>query len=486
MQHADRHMQRPSRLRQRLAVGLVVALAGIGGVELAWAGPPRPPPAPTAPAAAAAGDDAATRIARRLAAQIAASVARVRELPWRKPVDIGVHDPESLRQVAVAEVERGTGLEGLRRIGRAWAALGLVPESPTLDQSWLALLQAQVAGFYLPGSGVLRVSRAVVPVGVQLPNPFAGLFGSAEDKLRFVMAHELVHALGDQRWDFERFARDRPGETDLEMAIAAVVEGDATLAGLAWAMQDRGQAMTPMMLFAAGESVAWLLNKAMALARLGLLPDGGGLDRAPRALAERLVFPYVGGTALCVAAGQRLAGWRGVDALYGRPPLSTEQVLHPAKIWDPAAFDPPIRLGWPSPPALRALGGRPVASDVLGERLVAVLLARTLGDDAAAQAVEGWGGDRLELWCGASNCAAVWATFWDRGADAARMARLLPKAVAAAAPTPWSWHHDGRWLVGVASADPGVQRTLGPWIVAHAKRRPLTRLPENALRQRKR
>ena len=426
---------------------------------------------------AAASSDAATRIARRLGAQIAASVAKVRELPWRRPVDIGVHDPASLRDVAVAEVERGTGMDGLRRLGQAWAALGLMPAAPPLDQAWLALLQAQVAGFYLPGSGVLRVSRAVVPVGVQLPNPLAGLLGSTEDKLRFVMAHELVHALGDQRWNFEAFARDRQGETDLEMAIAAVVEGDATLAGLAWAMRDRGQVAPPAALFAAGESVAWLLGKAIALARLGLLPDGGGLDRAPRALAERLVFPYVAGTALVVAAGGRVGGWSGVNALYTRPPLSTEQVLHPEKIWDPKRFDPPIRLSWPVHRRLRAMQAKRVASDVLGERMIAVLLERSIGEDRAALAARNWAGDRLELWCAPAGCTAIWATLWDREVDAERLSRLVPAAMRRAAPSPWVWHRDGRWLVGVQSGDAALQKDLPTWIVAHAKRRPLLRLP---------
>ena len=433
---------------------------------------------PAQEASAADEHDAATRIARRLGAAIAVSVAKVRELPWRRPVDIGVHDPDSLRKVAVDEVERGTGLHGLRRLGRAWATLGLVPRDLGLDKAWLALLQAQVAGFYLPGSGVMRVSRAVVPVGVQLPNPFAGLFGSSEDKLRFVIAHELVHALGDQRWDFRRFARDRPGETDLEMAIAAVVEGDATLAGLGWAMQDRGHTTPPEALFVAGDSVAWLLGKAMSLARLGLLPDGGGLDRAPRALAERLVFPYVGGTTLVVAAGARVMGWGGVNALYARPPLSTEQVLHPEKILDPKRLDPPIRLRWSVPVALRRSGARLVASDVLGERLIAVILERTHSEEGAARAARNWGGDRLELWCADARCTAIWATVWDTQADAARLARLLPTAVGRSAPSPWAWHQQGRWLVGVASDDPALGDGLAGWIVGHARQTPLLRLPK--------
>lgn len=376
-----------------------------------------------------AADGAAGRVVRTLAARIGAEVARLRGLRFSRPVEVGVHDDASLRRFAEAELRRNGGAAAQRAQSDAWVRLGLLPPGADLLRDTLALLQAQVAGFYVPGGRALRIARGLVPLGPQWPNPLHLLTGSPEDKLAFVMAHELVHAVGDQRWNLKRLTRERRGETDVEIAVACLVEGDATIGGLAYAMAERSGAFDISDLFLGGGQIGWILEAAMKLARRGLLPDGGGLDRAPAALAERLVFPYVGGTRLALAAGDGgprseggsfPPGWDGVDDLYRDPPRSTEQVLHPERLLE--VRDDPQRLTLRVPARLLPRGARLRWHDILGELMVRTLLRAGLAEAEADAAADGWDGDLLLHWrARAGQDALVWLSVWD-SADEARQA----------------------------------------------------------------
>ena len=382
--------------------------------------------------------DAASRIVVGLATEIAASVASLRGLRFRWPVEVGVHDDASLRAFAGAELERDGGRAWRAAQSAAWIRLGLLPPGTDLLAETLSLLQAQVAGFYVPGKRALRIARGQVPVGPQFPNPLHLLTGTPEEKLRFVMAHELVHALGDQRWDLKRLTAERHGETDVELAIAGLLEGDATIAGLAWAMREREPAFDLAGLFVGGDAVTWLLEAAIRLARRGLLPDGGGLDRAPAALAETLLFPYVAGSRLVLLAGSGLRradgrrfapGFAGVDALYDDPPRSTEQVLHPERLLQQR--DDPVRLSPKLPARLLPRGARLLHRDVLGELLLRTLLRRRLPEPLADAAADGWDGDVLVHYGRpgdpAEQSVLLWLVVFDSGADAAEALRALQR-----------------------------------------------------------
>lgn len=435
-QRPDRHDDRPrtsdpSSLRRAsalLAACSCFALQVIASPRLATAAPP----VDAQVLAPAKDDGAAGRLVRSLAQAIVRDVAAVRGLPLRRPIEVGVHDDESLRGFVLAELRKDGGTARRAALSLAWSRLGLLPPGTDLLGETVQLLQAQVAGFYVPGVFALRVARGLVPLGPQWPNPLHLLTGTPEEKLRFVMAHELVHALGDQRWDLQRASRERPGETDVELASSALVEGDATVAGLAWAMQDRSPLFDPAGLFLGGDNVTWILELAMKLARRGLLPDAGGLDRAPAALAESLLFPYVAGTRLVLAAGagRRVGGRRlppgfaGVDALYEAPPISTEQVLHPERLL--GTRDDPVRIQLRVPRKLLPRRARLAAQDIIGELLFRVLLRATLPDAEADRAAEGWDGDLLLHWQAKSGeDALLWISVWDTDEDAAEAEAAL-------------------------------------------------------------
>jgi hypothetical protein len=230
------------------------------------------------------------------------------------------------------------------------------------EQTMYDLLEEQVAGFYDPDAKQLFIADWLGS-GVQGPT----------------LAHELVHALQDQHYDIAARTHHTHGQGDAQIAMMAVLEGDATLAMFDFAGGGRGVQIEP--------------ERADMLFKLNVLASFSQpkLSSAPRALRETLLFPYRRGFTMCVRAYRDGGGYPGIDALLSMPPSSTEQVLHPAKL---ASREPPVLVNVPS-------GALPnyvvMHDDVLGELNTQLFLAEKLPDDEAEQGAAGWGGDRAVL-----------------------------------------------------------------------------------------
>jgi hypothetical protein len=141
---------------------------------------------------------------------------------------------------------------------------------------------------------------------------------------------------------------------------------------------------------------------AAALGAPGLFDVPG----APPVVRDQLVQPYLAGLTFARAVWAR-GGGEALREAWGRPPESTEQVLHPAKFFSrekPRVVAPVV--GAPS-------GARLVSEGVLGE-----MLLRTLVEGAGLAATEGWGGDGWRLWDVGGRTALAWRSEWDRAADA--------------------------------------------------------------------
>ena len=236
--------------------------------------------------------------------------------------------------------------------------LGLIDSSVDLRAVSASVFSEDVAGYYDPRTKRMRTVRGAA----------TGTRVMAE----MVLAHELTHALEDQRYGLG--LEDAGGSDDAALARLALVEGSAS--ELMYAYTERH--------FTREETLGGVLGSAFA--------DTGSL---PGFLQAQLVFPYTGGQAFVSALRERAGGrWTLVDlAERTRPPVSTEQVLHPEK-W--VSFEPPqpVRTG-----AAEVLGDgwERAARGTLGEFATRELLARA-GGGGSADAAAGWGGDRYELW----------------------------------------------------------------------------------------
>ena len=123
---------------------------------------------------------------------------------------------------------------------------------------------------------------------------------------RATVAHEAIHALQDQEWDLNALKDAIPDEElDRELALRALVEGDATLGMSMWISR---------------------FGADLADAEPPDIPEGASLEELPPVLAQSLISPYLDGFTFLIGPFGR-HGWDAVDAIWSRPPVSTEQIL---------------------------------------------------------------------------------------------------------------------------------------------------------------
>jgi hypothetical protein len=274
---------------------------------------------------------------------------------------------------------------------------GLAPAGFAYRPFLIKLLTEQVAGYYDPKAREFHLADWLELDG-QKP----------------VMAHELTHALQDQHFNLQRFEKWPRGDSDAELAAHALVEGDATLA------------MTVYM----------TRNPFIALAFARSLQSGISTEqfnRAPRALRETLIFPYLQGMEWATYV-HRKGGWSMVSKAYTRLPQSTEQILHPEKYFSNEA---PVKVVLPdltsvlssakSTAVIRrrsavrpAAAWRRVEHDVNGEWGYYLILDEYLkAPTESKRAAAGWAGDRYALYEGPrpGQVMLVHISAWDTEDD---------------------------------------------------------------------
>jgi len=318
-------------------------------------------------------------------ARIIARVEAERGLRFRSDPRPRTVSAAQARREGVASLDRDYPPARRRSDADVLGLLGLLPPGTDLGDAMAATFEEAVAGYYDPRSGRMRIVE-----GAQTANRVL---------YEMTVAHELSHALEDQRFGFD-LGRLAAGD-DEALAYTALIEGSAT--ALMYRYADAR--------FGAEETLGGIAASAFQ-------PTGS----LPPFLQAQLLFPYTAGEAF-VARLLELGGgsWRVIDAaLRFRPPASTEQVMHPDAY---VRVEQPRRVAVPADEALGA-GWSRLHAGTLGEWLTGRLLARAGGSGAAAAAA-GWGGDRYALLGRGERRALVARWRWDTRRDAAEFAGAL-------------------------------------------------------------
>jgi hypothetical protein len=358
----------------------VTVLIGLGAVILAGASPLLP---------------ARIREVSRL-------VEDVRGRRFDGPVPASEIDPAALRgflKNKLAESFPAPAEETLRSL----AVLGLIDRTPDLLDRLLDFYASQVIAFYDPE-----------------PRRFYVVRGGAHDRLegagdadlseRLLFSHELTHALQDQSLRLDRRFKSLRDDGDRALALQCLLEGEATLVMVRVALKDLPGADE-----AVEEALAPLLS-------------AGGLEQAnapknlPPFFVEQLFFPYVEGTAYVRRAVAR-GGWKEIDRLWTDPPLSTAEILHGDRRVTPVGDLLPSDPSRLAPPRARFL-----YSDTIGEWAIRFLLKRSLPEEEASAASEGWRGDRLAFYVAGEDHSYVWRIRFESGTAADRFASALERA----------------------------------------------------------
>jgi hypothetical protein len=216
-----------------------------------------------------------------------------------------------------------------------------------------------------------------------------------------LLTHEFVHALQDQHFDLLRMMLARPFSFDREEAAFALVEGDAVsverrvMRGGEWVKR-------PL------EDVAREEDERFSSYRKGI----GAFF--PPLLTETFIFRYRDGLRF-VETLRRAHPAVNLDDVFRRPPVSSEQVLHPEKY---LAGETPREVET-NLDGFADDGWRLTATTPLGEIGVRGLLLSGVTAEEAKRAAAGWGGDRSFVFEHEGRAPLfVWKTAWDTPRDA--------------------------------------------------------------------
>jgi hypothetical protein len=353
----------------------VIAIAAVRSLD-----DPEPPPA-----ARLSGADV-ERIANR--------VERLRELRFTKPVRPLFLDRSAAIEFMDRVGRRSYPLHEQRIDEEVAKLLGLLEREDSLSQVLGRIEQEQVLGFYEDRTRRLVVIRDA---------------GDPRAVLELTLAHELVHALEDQRFDLDAGEGVRDDEV---LAEAALAEGTATAV------------------------MAEYAERHLGLADLLSITDVAEEAEFPEWVERQLVFPYVAGEEFVSVLRGASGRWDPVDSVYRlRRPRTSEQVIHPRKF---AAGEGGAPVGDPRLGRVLGPGWRRVDRSSVGEFDVQMILALNDAPRAAA-AAKGWGGGRFELWrrdpggeCAAPcvRADAAWIGLrWDSAAERREAEPALQRAV---------------------------------------------------------
>jgi hypothetical protein len=323
-------------------------------------------------------------------------VSAIRALTWKTPVEPRVIDEAEARRILTRDFEKSGAASRMVDVETLYRGLGAMEGERTLEDLYLAALGSQVIGFYRYDDRALYIVQR------------SGGLGPVEE---YTAAHELTHALQDQRFGLKALGLDATEQSDRTLGVQSLIEGDASLAGLYWSQKNLSLADLGEIIKAASEPAAQ-----------------EALDALPPLVREILMFPYVQGLEFVMGL-QVAGGWDAVDAMYAKPPASTEQVLHAERY---RAGDAPVAVALPSDLAPELGDGWSLAyQDTLGELGLRTWLAQANEKAAADAAATGWGGDRVGLYRGPDGAwAIVLRTAWDDAAAAQRFASAAGPVVA--------------------------------------------------------
>ena len=319
-------------------------------------------------------------------AELTEELPQIRGFDFMKPVVAQAVDQDEIAADLTAYADIAYPDEQMARRSLAWDTIGVIPDGTSLREEYEEYGSTQVIGYYDTLTGELKF------IGMQEPSPLE----------RITLAHELTHAIDDQRFGLEKLDVLAAECRDEEATAAiALVEGNATFFMLRWAQTY----LTPEEQVEVGVEAA--------------LQDTSTGDIPPFVLRLQ-AFSYDQGLRFVTALSSQ-GGVEAIDEAFLDPPVSTEQVIHPERY--PNDAPTPVDV----PDLSEALGEGWEDLDVMaiGESWLRIALGLRLDGTQASDAAAGWDGGTYRAWTDGEDAAVVLATVWDSEADASQFATAM-------------------------------------------------------------
>jgi hypothetical protein len=252
---------------------------------------------------------------------------------------------------------------------------GLIDQDFHLQSFLVSLLKEQIAGYYDSKTKTVNLLDWIEP-----------------DTQKPVLAHELTHALQDQRVNLEKWEDEsdddlshnvtednqRVATDEQDTAREAVLEGQAMAVLVDYSLKPMGQSI--------------LSNPDLVKAKAdeqGADSDSPVLQRAPLLLQEALLFPYREGLKFEVDLLQDKGAAGAFGAVLDRPPATSFEIMNPR------AYEARVKVPLLKMPDLHPLLDSeyaPYDIGVMGQLDVRILAELFGGPQTAAALTQSWAG----------------------------------------------------------------------------------------------
>jgi hypothetical protein len=295
---------------------------------------------------------------------VLAQMSQITGLKLRTPVKKTLRSREEIRAYVINEMNEDKNPAERYASARSAEAFGLLPKGFDIDSFMVDLLTEQIAGLYDPKAHEFYIADWI-PLADQ----------------KMVMAHELTHALEDQHFQIETWSKAARPNDDGELAREAVLEGSAMAAMIDYLLSETGRSLADLP----------DIDPSMLVGDMGATP---ALKKAPPFLKDALVFPYFAGLTFS-ADLLKSNGWKGLPAVFSKPPISTQQIMHPALYH---AGKTPSTENLPDVGKLLGPDWTKLEENVMGEFGWKEVLKQFLGEDRAKALAAAWDGDRYVVY----------------------------------------------------------------------------------------
>jgi hypothetical protein len=296
--------------------------------------------------------------------EVLAQMSQITGLKLRSPVKKTLRSREEIRAYVLSEMNEDKEPAERYASARSAEAFGLLPKGFDIDSFMVDLLTEQIAGLYDPKAHEFYIADWI-PLADQ----------------KMVMAHELTHALEDQHFQIETWVKAARPNDDGELAREAVLEGSAMAAMIDYLLNESGRSLADLP----------DIDPGMLVGDMGSTP---GLKKAPPFLKDALVFPYFAGLTFS-ADLLKGNGWKGLPAVFSKPPISTQQIMHPALYHSGKT---PSTENLPDVGKLLGPDWAKLDENVMGEFGWKEVLKQFLGEERAKPLAAGWNGDRYVVY----------------------------------------------------------------------------------------
>lgn len=293
-------------------------------------------------------------------ARILTAVEDIRGLQAKTPITPTLLSRADYTERLQKEFEADLDRTEIANTTLALYALNFVPRDFDLYATYLSLYSAGVAGFYDSETNefVVISDDQTLSVAEQVTH-----------------AHEFVHALQDQYFNLDELD-SQDLDSEASAALRALAEGEARFVENVYITQYLNRAELAQLFQESADS------------------DTAALSEVPQFMLDDLLFSYTDGLDF-VTALYDADGFDAIDNAWADPPLSTEQILHPARY---LAGDAPQLVTLAPLTSTLGTGWRRVEDEILGEFYLREYLAQELSAGIVERAATGWGGDRLAVY----------------------------------------------------------------------------------------